>query len=59
MSLLPWLDVASGKQISLCAFSINTSRGELVNMDEAFKHLALKRGLYAVGAEGANTLEIG
>lgn len=36
MSLLPWLYVVSSKQISLCGFPINTSQGELVNMDEAF-----------------------
>lgn len=32
----PQLDVVSSKQISLCGFPINTSQGELVNMDEAF-----------------------
>lgn len=36
VSLPPWLDVVSSKHISLCGFPINTSQGELVNMDEAF-----------------------
>ena len=36
VSLLPRLDVVSSKRISLCGFPINTSQGELVNMDEAF-----------------------
>lgn len=36
VSLLPRLDVVSSKKISLCGFPINTSQGELVNMDEAF-----------------------
>lgn len=36
VSLPPQLDVVSSKQTSLCGFPINTSQGELVNMDEAF-----------------------
>lgn len=36
LSFLRQLNVVFSKQISLCGFPINTSQGELVNMDEAF-----------------------
>lgn len=36
VSVLPQSDVISSKQTSLCGFPVNTSQGELVDVDEAF-----------------------